>query len=441
MNTIPLSPHDRDAERALLGGLLRDPDVLPDVLAVARPESMYVDAHRRVFAALADLAGRGEPVELVGLSAELKRRNELDEVGGYAYLADLWVETPTGANATYHAKLVRDAALLRGVIHAANEILRDAYSPTMSADELVAAAGRKFDALGDAASGPGPEPCRADQLVREAIEALDGRIASGAALSGLSCGFDDLDTFTGGLRPGELIVLGARPSLGKTALALNLAERVADAGAPVLFFSLEMRQAEIADRLLSMESGVPMHRLGRPRELRRGDIDDLHTASLAFGAKPLYVEDAPDQTAARVAAVARRACRRRGVRLIAVDYLQLMRPEDPRANRTQQVGTLALRMKQMARLLEVPVVLLSQLSRESDHAKRRPGLADLRESGDIEAHADRVLLLHREPGLSSEDAVWPIEVIVAKNRNGPTGDVRLNYRRPVLRFENATVEV
>jgi replicative DNA helicase len=325
------------------------------------------------------------------------------------------------------------------LIHATNEILREAYSPTSSAAELVAAAERKLYALAADAHGDANTARRVGEVVGEVLQSIDDRVSSGGALAGLSTGYPDLDSVLGGMRPGELIVLGARPSLGKTALSLNIVERVASTGEPTLFFSLEMTARDITERLLSMGSSVPMHRLTRPRELRPDDIDALFRAGSpqGVGGSPIFVDDAPEQSAARMASVARRLARREGVQLVVVDYLQLMKPENAKENRTQQVGAMALRMKQMARTLGVPVILLSQLNRELEHQNRKPRLSDLRESGDIEAHADRVILLHREADLPADDPVWPIDLVVAKNRNGPIGDVRLMYRRPVMRFENA----
>jgi replicative DNA helicase len=210
----------------------------------------------------------------------------------------------------------------------------------------------------------------------------------------------------------------------------------------VLFFSMEMPARQIAQRLLAMGSNVPMHRMARPRDLQPEDLDALvgtMSAEGTVGRMPLHILDTPDLTPARIAAVSRRACRRLKVKLIVVDYLGLMRPENPRDNRAQQVGNMALRMKQMARALGVPVLLLAQLNRELEQANRRPRLSDLRESGEIEQHADRVLFLHRQQNLPGGDPVWPVELIVAKNRNGPTGDMNLSYVRPVLRFESAAV--
>lgn len=437
--TDRLPPHDRDAERSLLGGILRDPEVLPYVQSRLSADAFYFDHHQRIFRALTDLANANAPVDLVTLFDRLRLDKALEDTGGHAYLAELWEAVPTGASAEYHAKIVRDAAAVRSLIHAANEILRDAYDRVQPADELLAAAERKVMAIADNTATAGDTIRTAPEVLNAALERIDQRAASGNRLSGLATGYPDLDDLLGGLRPGELVVVGARPSVGKTALCLNLAVNVATAKEPVLFFSLEMPESEIGGRLLAMGSGVPMHRFTRATHIRPDEAGRLAAvaASDSLGGCPIYLDDTSDQPAARVAAQTRRACRRYGVRLVVVDYLQLMRPENPRDNRTQQVGTLALRMKHLARDCGVPVVLLSQLNREVEHrGGSRPRLADLRESGDIEAHADRVLLLHREPDQPEDAEIWPIDVIVAKNRNGPIGDVRLAYRRPVLRFEN-----
>jgi replicative DNA helicase len=289
-------PSNRAAERAVLGAILRDPDVLPDVLDVVRAESFYFDAHQRILAATADLAGQRKPVDLVSLHDELSRRKHLDDVGGPAYRAELWEAVPTGASAIYHAKLVREAATLRALVHAANEVLRDAYDRTGSAEELLAAAGARLHAIGLDAAGDGAEPRRVGAIAREVVNALDDQMSSGDSLSGLPTGYPDLDRVTGGFRPGELVVIGARPSLGKTALALNIAEKIAESGTPVLFFSLEMPGRDIASRVLSMRSGVPMYRMSRPRELRTDDIDARYRAANTDLADTGEVDHAEDPT-------------------------------------------------------------------------------------------------------------------------------------------------
>lgn len=435
-----LPPHDRAAEQAVLGAVLREPDVWPAVQTLVAADSFYFDAHGRIFRAMGELAAASAPIDLVTLFDKLRKDKALDDIGGHGYLAELWETVPTAANYEYHAKLVRDCAAVRSLIHAANEVLRDAYDRVMPADELLAAAERKVMSIADSATANADTIRSLPEVLNSALDRIDQRIAAGGKLAGVATGYPDLDELLGGLRPGELVVVGARPSIGKTALCLNVAVNAATDGVPALMFSLEMPESEIGGRLLAMGSGVPMHRFTRAPSIRPDEASRLAAvaSSDGLGGCHIYLDDTSDATAARIAAQTRRAVRRFKVGLVVVDYLQLMRPENPRDNRTQQVGTLALRMKHMARDCGVPVVLLSQLNREVEHrGGAKPRLADLRESGDIEAHADRVMLLHREPNQDEHAEVWPIEVIVAKNRNGPIGDVTLAYRRPVLRFENA----
>jgi len=434
MSGLPQPPNDRDAERALLGGILRDPDTLAETLATIRTETFYYHHHQRIFTALVNIAGRGDPIDLVSLNAELTANHDLADIGGTNYLVELWEAVPTAANGRYYAKLIREAATYRQLIHWAQEAIGECYSHSMPLDETLAGLERKLFAL--SATGDA-EPRLAGEIMLESLAALDNRIASGETLSGLSTGYPDLDYVLGGLRPGELVVIGARPSIGKSAKSLCIADKVARRGDPALFFSLEMPANMVADRLLSMGSGVSMHRMTRPRDLQPKDIDNLYNAGAGENSKlPLYVDDTSDSSAARILSVAQKMVRRKGVKVVVVDYLQLMRPENPKDNKTNQIGTLALRMKHLARTLNVNVILLSQLNREVEGQNRRPRLSDLRDSGEIEQHADSVLLLHRDPALNMTDDVWPIEVIVAKNRNGPIGDVTLSYRRPCLRFEN-----
>lgn len=432
-------PHNVDAERALLGAVLRDPFVLRDVQSLVGPDSFYLDPHRAVWGAILALDLARQPIELVGVHAKLRTSSSFGspaEAG--QFLAAIWDAVATGAAAVYHAGLVRDAHAMRQLIHAANEILQDANEPVGSASETVAAAERKLYALATSLTGSSSPVRSAAELVRGVCDEIDARVTSGATLAGLTTGYEDLDDKLGGLRPGELVVIGARPSLGKTALALNILSRISGGGQASLLFSLEMPARDIGFRLVAMSAGVEFRLLNRPRMMTSSQMESVARQSSPSGVSgcPIYVHDASDATAASLATVARQEVRRNATAVIAVDYLQLMRPENPKDNRATQVGTLALRMKQLARELDIPLILLSQLNRESESAGRRPQLSDLRESGDIEAHADRVLMLYRDPKLNDAEPVWPIEVLVRKNRNGPVGDVTLAYSRATMRFEN-----
>lgn len=435
-------PSNVEAERHVLGAVLRDPACFDDVAAVVGADDFYLDAHRAVWGVFGWLRARGDPIDLVGCHARLRASASFGAGGAGELLAAAWDAVATAAAAGYHARLVRDAAVLRRLIHAATEILRDAYNPVDSAAETVAAAERRVFALAAGVRDAGAEAVRsAAELVAEVCADIDARAANGTTLAGLATGYAALDDVLGGLRPGELVVVGARPSLGKTALALNILSNVATGGQSVLLFSLEMPGRDIGARLVSMHSRVPMHLFTRPQHLTAAHAEALaeQTNPRALAGAPIYVDATAGATAAHVASVCRREAVRTGVALVAIDYLQLMRPENPRDNKTQQVGTLALRVKELARELDVPVILLSQLSRASESENRRPQLSDLRDSGSIEQDADRVILLHRDAGLSTSEAVWPIEVLVRKNRNGPVGDLTLGYRRSIMRFENYVV--
>jgi replicative DNA helicase len=429
-------PHSREAERSLIGGILRDPSTLDAIAATIRGADFYEDAHRRVFRAVVDLVRDGKPVDMAGVFSQLQVNGDTLDAGGTAYLAELWESAETGANVEYHAAIVRDAALARSLIHTATEVIRDAYDHVAPAAEQLATAERKlFDLRGDQSGGG---PVRARDLIREALERIDQRRAGGDGLNGLATHYPDLDQYLAGLKPGQMIVLGARPGGGKTALALNIAANVAGAGESVLFFSMEMPKEEIADRLLAMGSDVRLIRISRGK-LDAAELDRLanQQTDAGVGTIPLWVDDRPGQSADQLLAVTRRAVRRHGVKLVIVDYLQLMRPENPRENRTQQVGTCARRIKQIARECRIPVLCLCQLNRQVEgRADARPLLSDLRESGEIEQHADAVVFLSPAANQDQSWEVWTIDVGVRKNRNGPTGDTALAYRRPVLRFEN-----
>ncbi|VTT97955.1 replicative dna helicase : Replicative DNA helicase OS=Singulisphaera acidiphila (strain ATCC BAA-1392 / DSM 18658 / VKM B-2454 / MOB10) GN=Sinac_0836 PE=4 SV=1: DnaB: DnaB_C [Gemmataceae bacterium] len=428
-----LPPFNREAERGDLGGIFRDPSVLHDVQAMLRPESFYFHAHCAIFRAMCGLAAEGKPIDLVTVHERLVVAKEAENVGGAPYLADLWDAVPTSANAEYHAKIVRDTAAVRGLIHAANETLRDAYDRTGSVDELIASAERKLFDL--SATGNESDLLDAAALAADALGAIDDR-ASRDGPDGLPVGFRELDDALAGLKGGQLIVIGARPGCGKTALGLAVAESNAATGNAVLFASLEMGNRELMNRVFAMRSGVPLRTIASGK-LNGDQAEAVTKSGQEFAKQPFFLVTVPDLSAARLAAIVRRGIRRRGVKLVVVDYLQLLKPENERDPRHLQVGTLARRLKQLARTCDVPVILLAQLNREVENrADGKPRLADLRESGEIEAHADAVLLLHARPNQDANAAVWTTDVIIAKNRNGPVAEVALSYRRPLTRFED-----
>ena len=434
-----LPPQSRDAERSVLGSMLRDNVVINDVLQILQTaESFYFDAHQKIFHAIKDTYNNGHPVDLVILTEVLKSRKQLEDVGGEDYLADLWVAAPTAANAEYYAKIVREKAIIRSLIHASTEILRDAYDQVQPAEELLGQAESKI--LDIAEKGVTSNTTTILDALNEAYTRIDQRMGrkDPNALSGIATGFVDLDALTAGFQNNELIIVAARPSVGKTAFSLNLVRHVVvEERLPVLFVSLEQSRIEIAERLLAAQARVDSHKL-RKGHLSGEDIGKLHEAGDVLRNANLFIDDSPAQGMLRIAANARRLkIRKPGIRLVVIDYLQLIEPENRRDPRQEQVAQISRRLKHLARELEIPVIALAQVNRSSeDRQDHRPRLADLRESGSIEQDADTCLMLHR-PGRfdgGQEDNI--IEVIVAKQRNGPTGEITLAWVKNYMRFEN-----
>ena len=420
--------------------MLRDNGVIGDVLQIIRGENFYADAHQKTFSAIVSLYDRGHPVDLVMLAELLKEQKHIEDIGGYAYLAELWDAAPTAANAEYYARIVRDRAIVRHLIHASTEVLRDAYDQAMPADELLEAAERKI--LDIAQLGITGQTYTLQQALAEAYDRIDIRQQRDQmSISGLPTGFVDLDDKTAGLQNSELIILAARPSVGKTALALNIARHVAvDCDKPVFFVSLEQSRIELAERLLCSHARVDSHKL-RKGHLSSQDMEKLIDSGGFLKDTKLFIDDTPGQGMLRIAANARRLKLRQGIKLVAIDYLQLIEPDNRRESRQEQVANISRRLKFLARELQIPVLALAQLNRSlEDRQGNKPRLADLRESGSIEQDADTVMLMHRpelyEPG--QHEGV--VELIIAKQRNGPTGELTLTFLKQFMRFENFAVE-
>jgi len=431
-----LPPQSREAERSVLGSMLRDNAVIDDVVNVVRGDSFYEDAHQKIFNAIVALHNRSHPADLVTLGEELIQLKQVEDIGGLAYLADLWNATPTAANAEYYARIVRDRAVLRNLIHASTEILRDAYDQAQPADEMLGSAERKI--LEIAEKGTTGQTLTLEQAINEAYARIDTRHQGEAlSISGLSTGYTDLDEITAGLQNSELILVAARPSVGKTAFALNIVRNIAvDERQPVFFVSLEQSRIEIAERMLCCQARVDSHKL-RKGNLSRDDMDKLVEAGGLLRDAKLFIDDSPGQPMLRIAANARRLLRREKIKLVVIDYLQLIEPDNRRDPRQEQVAQISRRLKFLAKELMVPVIALAQVNRASeDRQDHRPRLADLRESGSIEQDADTVMLLHRPDRYEPGQHEGIIEVIVGKQRNGPTGEVTLAYLKQFMRFED-----
>jgi replicative DNA helicase len=433
-----LPPQSREAERSVLGSLLRDNAVIGDVVQILRTDYFYEDAHQKIYQAILALYDRGHPVDVVVLAEELKQRGQIEDVGSYAYLAELWEASPTAANAEYYARIVRDRALVRNLIHAGTEILRDAYDQSQPADELLGAAERRV--LEVAQMGISGQTFTLEQALAEAYDRIDARhTGEQMAISGLPTGFTDLDEITAGLQNSELIIVAARPSVGKTAFALGIVRNAVEKGHPVFFVSLEQSRIELAERLLCCQARVDSHRLRRGN-LSSDDMTKLIEAGGVLRNAKLFIDDTPGQGMLRIAANARRLLLRQHIKLVVIDYLQLIDPDNRRDPRQEQVAQISRRLKFLARELKIPVVALAQVNRSSEERQdHRPRLADLRESGSIEQDADTVLLLHRPDRYEPGQQEGLVEVIIGKQRNGPTGEVNLAYIKQFMRFEDYQV--
>jgi replicative DNA helicase len=430
-----LPPHSREAERAVLGSMLRDNGVIDDVRLKVLPEQFYADAHQKIFLAAGELRDKGTPVDLISLAEELKRRGQIEDIGGYGYLGELWDAAPTAANAVYYAQIVHDRATVRGLIHAGTEILRDAYEQSQPPDELLNSAERRIFEIAE--KGIKEETVTLNQAIAAAYDRIDKRHGlEGLDISGLSTGFRDLDEITAGLQDSELVIIAARPSVGKTAFSLGLVRNVILGGHGVYFVSLEQSKIELAERLLCSHARVDSHKL-RKGSLSGEDMEKLVEAGGELGRAKLFIDDSPAQSMLRITANARRLKHRQKIKLVVIDYLQLIEPENRRDPRQEQVAQVSRRLKFMAKELNIPVVALAQVNRSSeDRQDHKPRLSDLRESGSIEQDADTVLLLHRPDRYEPGQHEGIIEVIVGKQRNGPTGEVTLAYLKQFMRYED-----
>ncbi len=415
-----------EAERAVLSSMMRDNRAIADVVGLLREGDFYADAHQRVWRAIVGLWNEGKPADVATTAEHLKRSGDADNIGGYQYLTEVYHTSGTSANAVYYADIVRDHSICRQLYLTAQGIAAEAEAHAGPAGDILASAERQILAL--ARDGAGDDIKDTAELVSEAFTRIDQRMLAfreGRTSAGLSTGFVSLDSLLAGWHPGELTIVGARPGVGKTTFALAVSLHAAvEQQRHVLFVSLEQKSGELIDRALCNLAPIGA------QDLRLGKINDadgarLHAAGERLRLASLCLSDAPTQPLLRIAGAARRAKQRRRCDVLIVDYLQLIQPENRKEPRQEQVASISRGLKHLARDLAVPVVCLSQLNRESEQrAGQWPRLADLRESGAIEADADNVLLLHREEKRPDE-----LFVIVAKQRNGPTETIILNYDR------------
>jgi replicative DNA helicase len=437
-------PFDLQAEIGVLGSIVLLPDVLDDVVMKVRPDDFYDDAHRKLFTHMVALHETGKKIDDTLLVNRLKTAGEYESVGGAAYLSKIVNAVPNAAHANYYADIVREKSTFRSLIYAATEILRDAYDESNEASHLLSQSEQKIFSILDNRSDSAVQTIR--DVLHDAMERLDARMSGTHAAGGCDYGYRDLDSKTAGLHQGELVILAARPSMGKTAFAMNVAENVAlGQNVPVLFVSLEMSSLELADRLLCSVAKVNGHRL-RNGTVSQDDRLKIVDKAEVLSRAPFFVDDSPSRTVTEIAAAARRIKRRHGsLGLIVIDYLQLIEPDNPKDPRQEQVAKIARRLKGLAREMKVPLMCLAQLNRQTEAGKDNiPRLSHLRESGAIEQDADVVMFVHRESyyhrGEGSEDLANQAQIIIAKQRNGPIGDINLEWLRDFTRFQDPTPE-
>ena len=427
-------PQDVAAEQSVLGGMLLSKDAIADVVEELKPADFYRPAHETIYDAILDLYGRGEPADAVTVAAELTRRGELGRVGGAPYLHTLLQSVPTAANAGYYARIVREQAILRRLVEAGTRIAQLGYAGDGAVDEIVDRAQAEVYAVTERRTRDDYLPLsQIMEATLDEIEAIDSRSGE---LVGVPTGFTDLDQLTNGLHPGQMVVVAARPGLGKSTFGLDVARSAAiHHQLPTVIFSLEMSRTEIAMRLLSAESRIHLHHL-RTGGMSEDDWNRLARRMGEVSAAPLFIDDSPNLSMMEVRAKCRRLKQRNDLRLVVVDYLQLMSMGRRYENRQQEVSEMSRALKLLAKELEVPVIAISQLNRGAEQrTDKRPQLADLRESGSIEQDADLVILLHREDAYERESPrAGEADFIVAKHRNGPVDTITVAFQGHYSRF-------
>jgi replicative DNA helicase len=427
-------PHDLAAEQCVLGGMLLSKDAISDVLEVIKGSDFYRPAHQIVHEVILDLYGRGEPADAVTVAAELTRRGDIGRMGGAPYLHTLIASVPTAANAGYYARIVRERAILRRLVEVGTRIVQLGYSGDGDADELVDRAEAEVYGVTDHRVSEDYAPL--SEIMPSALDEIEAIGSRGGSLTGVPTGFADLDALTNGLHPGQMVVIAARPAIGKSTLALDLARAAAiHAGMTTVIFSLEMSRNEITMRLLSAEARVALH------AMRTGGLGDEDWTRLArrmseVADSPLFIDDSPNMSMMEIRAKCRRLKQRNDLKLVIIDYLQLMSSPKRVENRQQEVSELSRSLKLLAKELGVPVIALSQLNRGPEQrTDKRPMLSDLRESGSIEQDSDMVILLHREDAYERESPrAGEADFIVAKHRNGPTATVTVAFQGHYSRF-------
>ncbi|MEA9985367.1 MULTISPECIES: replicative DNA helicase [Subtercola] len=427
-------PHDLLAEQSALGGMLLSKDAVADVVEVVRGADFYIPKHELVFDAILNLYSHGEPTDVIAVTDELTKSGELTRAGGAEYLHTLTGLVPTAANAGYYASIVAEKAILRRLVEAGTRIVQMGYASEGEVMDLVNNAQAEIYAVNGNTEVEDYVPLTT--AVSAAIDEIEAAKGREGQMTGVPTGFAELDSLTNGLHPGQLIIVAARPALGKSTLALDFARAASiKHDMPSIFFSLEMGRSEIAMRLLSAEASVPL------QNMRKGTVENRDWTTIAatrgrINDAPLYIDDSPNMTLVEIRAKCRRLKQRVGLKMVIIDYLQLMTSGKRVESRQQEVSEFSRALKLMAKELQVPVIALSQLNRGPEQrADKKPALSDLRESGSLEQDADMVILLHRESAYEKDNPrAGEADLIVAKHRNGPTATVTVGFHGHFSRF-------
>jgi len=436
-------PYSEDAEQAVLAAMLMDQDAILRAAEYVDDAMFYREGHRRIFRAMVAISERGEVVDTLTLAEELSRRGELESSGGKDYIGFLVDAVPTAANVEYHAKIVREKAILRGLIETATGIVAEAFEGKVLAAELLDEAEQRIFQISQQRGHEGFT--RIKQLMWPTMERIEALQRGGKSVTGVPSGFTDLDELTSGFQPADLVIVAARPSMGKTSFVLNVAQHVAiEANTPVAIFSLEMSKESLVQRMLTAEARVDAQQLRKGR-LRDDEYPRIAKAAGILSSAPIWIDDTPGIGLLEMRSKARRLKADTDFGLLIVDYLQLATGPANAESRQQEISTISRSLKALAKELNVPVVALSQLSRAPEQrTEKRPQLSDLRESGAIEQDADLVMFIYRQEvydGPTDKDGnsiEGRSEIIVGKQRNGPTGIVNLYFHKAYTRFENYT---
>ncbi|OGC07750.1 replicative DNA helicase [candidate division WOR-1 bacterium RIFOXYA2_FULL_36_21] len=431
-----LPPQNLQAEQSVIGSMLIDKNAIVKAVEILQPDSFYRDAHRYIFDAILDLFDKGEPVDLVTVTEALRKNNILDQAGGTVYVGDLLNSVPTAANVEYYAKIVEEKATLRRLIDAGTKMVGEAFEEPENVDQILDRAENSVFEIALKRAKEGFH--KLDQILAKVLDKIDHLYGKQEHITGIPTGYSDLDKMTAGFQNSDLIIIAARPSVGKTAFALNMAQNMAiKFKIPVAVFSLEMSKEQLALRMLCSEAEI------NALQLKTATLPDtgwkkLTRALSKLSEAHIFIDDTASLTSMEMRAKCRRLKLERGIGLIIIDYLQLMSGRGKTENRVQEISEISRSLKTLAREIDVPVIALSQLSRAVEQRPdRRPRLSDLRESGEIEQTADLVMFIHREDYYNPQAERGNIaEIIISKQRNGPVGSVELVFRKDIAKFCN-----